>query len=58
MPFRGPHVLSKLSCRCEPELTELALAGFSSALLLLIEADTGITCVDGLGRLLAAHSHR
>ena len=57
MPFRGPHVLSKLSCRCELELTELALAGFSSALL-LIEADTGITCVDGLGRLLAAHSHR
>src|SRR6516162_8038810 len=48
---------AKLSCRCEPELTELALAGFSSGLL-LVEADTGITCIDGLGRLLAAHSHR
>src|SRR6202011_2969281 len=33
MPFCGPHVPSKLSCRCELELNELALACFSGLLV-------------------------
>src|SRR5262249_55741588 len=48
MPFRCPHVLSKLSCRCEPELTELAPVGVFHHPVLLLKAIPGSPASMGL----------
>jgi hypothetical protein len=50
MSYLNCHVVAN---RNLPTWSWPASSGF-----LLVEADTGITCVDGLGRPLAAHSHR
>jgi hypothetical protein len=49
--------MSHLNCHvvANRNLTSWPWPAFSA---LLVEGDTGITCVDGPGRLLAAHSHR